>query len=207
MQSTPEPLVHVFHEEKQIGPYSLAAVREMLSAGGLSSAAMAWREGMADWQPIEQFLAAHPAPAVIPVSSGAVRPAVRSGPDYAAIAAASGKTKSEPSSLSRLIRSVIAGGVAALIGGAVWVAIAVGVGIQLGWLAWGIGAFCGWSVSRFGRGTGGLFQVIAVACSLLGIAIGKVGILLSGYVPVGFLDILWIILAVASAWKTAGGGD
>ncbi len=204
MQEPPGPSVHVFHEEKQLGPFPVAAVRDILSSGGLTSTAMVWQEGMADWQPIDAFLAAHPAATASPAKPVVRTAQPRPGPDYSAVLTA-GKEK-EPSDISRVLRSILAGGVAALVGGGVWVAIALGAGVQIGWLAWGVGALCGWAVSHFGRGHGVVFQLIAVACSLGGIALGKVGILLGGYWPFSLFDLLWVILAVASAWKTAGGG-
>lgn len=196
--------VHVFHEGNQIGPFPIDTVREMMQLGSLNSSASVWQDGMADWQPIEQFLAANPPSAV---GAPAMKPEVRmrAGPDFAGIAAA--KASSEPSDISRILRSLMAGGLAALVAGGAWLALALGLHVQIGWLAWGVGALCGWSVAHFGRGNGVVFQIIAVGFSLLGIAIGKVGIVLGGYWPFSLFDILWIILAVASAWKTAGGGD
>lgn len=200
--------IHIFQDEKQTGPFPLDAVHNMKRLGSVNDTAMVWHDGLTDWQPIGPFLAANQPSRPLSVAAPPFKAAAPAKPKAVwGPAQTSPAPKPEPSDVNRLMRSILAGGVAALISGAVWIGIAVGVGIQIGWLAWGIGWLCGLAVSNFGRGNGAVFQLIAVLCALAGIAIGKVGILLAGYMPFSLFDILWVILAVASAWKTAGGGD
>ena len=42
------------------GPYSLQQVHDMERAGGLGHDTLAWMTGQTDWQPLNDFLAAHP---------------------------------------------------------------------------------------------------------------------------------------------------
>ncbi len=203
--------LHVFQDEKQTGPFVLDAVHNMKRTGRLKENAMLWHEGLADWQPAEAFLAANPPSKAFtapPVAAPVARPAENKTQAAWIAAQAGAAPKSEPSDVSRVLRSVLAGGVAALIGGGIWAGIAILAHIQLGWLAWGIGWLCGLAVSKFGRGNGVVFQLIAVGCSLLGILIGKIGIAIGlGVLAIGLFDLLWVALAVWSAWKTSGGGD
>lgn len=189
--------LHVFQDQKQLGPFALDNLHEMLRLGSLNDTAFVWHEGLPDWQPIGPFLAANPAavPVAVPVP---LAPPIR----------AHVPRSSEPSDVGRLARAILAGGVACLIAAGLWAAIAIGLHVQLGILAWGVGVMCGFAVARFGRGNGVVFQVIAVGYSLLGIALGKLACVIGlGFLPLGLFDLLWIVFAVASAWKTAGGGS
>jgi hypothetical protein len=109
------------------------------------------------------------------------------------------------------LRATIAGGIAALIGGAVWAGIAIGIKSEIGYVAWGIGLMCGFAVSKLGRGHGTIFQAMAAIFSLLGIAIGKMGFVMAAgseysvMDTLGPVDIIFVLLAVASAWQMAGG--
>jgi hypothetical protein len=120
--------------------------------------------------------------------------------------------ESQLSDSARLVRATIAGGVAALIGGGVWAGLAIGTQREIGWVAWGIGVLCGFAVSKLGRGHGTIFQAMAAIFSLLGIAIGKMGFVMSVGSEIsimdtlGVVDIVFVVLAVASAWQMAGGG-
>ena len=203
--------LHVFQNEKQTGPFPLDTVHNMKRTGSLNDTAMLWHEGLADWQPIGAFLAANPSSRPVAAPPVAAPAAKRVDPKSQAawVAAQAGAApKSEPSDVSRIMRSILAGGVASLIGGGIWAGIAIVAHIQLGWLAWGVGWLCGLAVSKFGRGNGVVFQLIAVGFSLLGILIGKIGIAIGlGVLAIGLFDLLWVALAVWSAWKTSGGGD
>lgn len=133
-----------------------------------------------------------------------------------------------------LLPAMLGGLVAAGIGGAVWGAIAVWTGYEIGYVAWGVGLLCGLGVVMMSQGKRGiLLQIIAVVTSVLGIAIGKYGVfhhffqeslvqmengpalaaeytLFSGEMMqvfmaslpemVGGYDLLWIGLAVFTAW-------
>jgi hypothetical protein len=130
MQSPPDTPVYVFFEEKQSGPFPLRAVREMMGAGSLNASASVWHEGMPDWQPIEQYLAAHPEPARVPVA----RPLpTKTGPAWAEAQTGAGQAPAEPGALIRPKRRAIGaadikmGAIGAMVGGligmGIWYAI------------------------------------------------------------------------------------
>ncbi len=200
--------ISIYHNGQQLGPFPLDAVHNMVRLGSLPNEAMVWYEGAADWIPLPDFLQQYPLPAA-PVAAAA--PARMSTQQMlsAAQAPAGGGQLSDG---ARLVRATIAGGIAALIGGGVWAGLAIGLSIQLGYVAWGIGLLCGFAVSKLGRGHGTIFQIMAVACSLVGIGIGKFAFVLSAGGTIGdiglvfgLMDLLFIGLAVASAWQMAGG--
>lgn len=80
----------------------------------------------------------------------------------------------EQFSAGGLVPALVGGILGALVGGAVWAGIVVVTDYEVGFVAWGIGALCGFAVVMFTRGSKGFpLQVIAVVTSVLGIAIGK----------------------------------
>ena len=127
---------------------------------------------------------------------------------------------------------IVGGVLAALIGGLIWGYVVKLTGYEIGYMAWGIGVLCGFAVLLFAGGKKGLpLQIIAVLCSVLGIALGQYASFvfeLRAYgaehgmpqlaevpffsVPVFKLflsalkdlfspfQILWVVLAVGSAW-------
>lgn len=73
-----------------------------------------------------------------------------------------------------LVPAILGGVLAAVIGGAVWGAIVIYTGYEVGYVAWGIGLLCGMGVVMFAGGKKGMpLQLIAVVTSVLGIVIGK----------------------------------
>ena len=158
-----------------------------------------------------------------------------------AFSGAVGTIEDDEMTLDTLIPVVIGGGLAAVVGGAVWGLIVKVTGYEIGYVAWAVGVAAGFGVLLFARGRRGLaLQVIAVLASILGILIGKYFAffevlkqvatkdygaelaahlsMLSGKTIVLFFsmigsmsspyDILWVILAVASAWRIPKwGGD
>lgn len=75
---------------------------------------------------------------------------------------------------SALLPGLMMGVVAALVGGAVWGAIAYYAHYEVGYVAWGIGLLTGFAVVYGAGGRRGMpLQVSAVLCSVLGIALGK----------------------------------
>lgn len=128
-----------------------------------------------------------------------------------------------------LIPAVLGGLLGAIVGGAVWAAIVVGTGYEVGYIAVGVGFLCGWGVVFLSGGKRGpALQVIAVVCSLLGILIGKyaafyfllkqeLGAAADSLSPFGGevinmfsqnisvffggFDILWVIFAIGAAWR------
>ena len=77
--------IHVLRHGEPVGPFSEAEIHDQLSSGDLTPADYAWREGMADWQPLAEVvvLPTEPppvrAPAPEPPSAAAARP-VRTAP-------------------------------------------------------------------------------------------------------------------------------
>jgi hypothetical protein len=210
---------HIHSDGKQLGPFSIDAIKEMVKAGKISDTDLAWHEGAPDWVPLK----AVPAYLAVPISTGQT---MTGAVPVAAIETPTIQRAQDAS----LVLGIVGGTVAALIGGSIWAAIGIFLNIELGWLAIGIGAFCGIAVLKLSRGGTGLqFQMIAVLTSLLGIVVGKYGLffyyfdqgffsttgthasIFSGVAVrsfveilpemVGLFDALWVILAVTTAWK------
>ena len=51
-QAADEPAWHVVIDQEQVGPLSVAEVYERFNAGQLDGESYIWREGFADWQPL-----------------------------------------------------------------------------------------------------------------------------------------------------------
>lgn len=134
-----------------------------------------------------------------------------------------------------LMPALLGGFIAAIVSGAVWAAIAVWTGYEVGYVAIGVGLLCGLGVVMLSQGKRGLpLQIVAVAASVLGIVIGKYGtyqhvfqeslkamengaviaaefsLFSIGMIQlfmadlsnmVGGYDLLWIGLAVYTAWS------
>lgn len=112
---------------------------------------------------------------------------------------------------------------AAIIGGAIWAGIAIVSDYEIGIVAWAIGGLSGYLVYYLSKGEVAVsHQVIAVVGSLIGILLGKYFILgyyindsISGIfqgesislfvdnisVLFGGMDIIFVLLAVATAWQ------
>lgn len=141
--------------------------------------------------------------------------------------------KAERFTPANLVPGSLAGIAAALLGGGIWAAIVILTDYEVGFVAWGIGALCGFAVVLVSGGHKGVpLQTVAVLSSVIGILAGKyfafsymlqqfvereygadaaagvtllsqqtlaaftesIGDMLGGY------DILWVVLAVATAW-------
>lgn len=204
--------IHVHNNGQSLGPFPLAAFHEMVRLGSLPDTAVVWYEGAPDWVPLPTFLQQHPLPAAPAAAAAAVAPSptrpAAVTPQMLAAARAQTRGGQEISDVQRVMRAGVAGGASALIGGAVWAGIAIALSVELGYVAWGIGLLCGFAISKFGRGHGVVFQIMAVVCSLVGIGIGKIGFAMSaGFLSIRLFDLLFIGLAMVSAWRMAGGGD
>ncbi len=96
----------------------------------------------------------------------------------------------------------IAGGIAALIGAAAWVAVLATTGYELGYLAWGIGGFIGVvvAVAKPRRAQGG---IAAGTCAAVSLLVAKFASVLVAGIPVSDLlsayDLLWFGLAIVTA--------
>ncbi len=206
--------ISVYNNGQQLGPFPLDAVHNMVRLGSLPQTAHVWYEGAPDWIPLPTFLQQYPVPAAPAAPAG--MPMRSAGPSHAlpemmAAARAQGAEAGQISDGQRLLRATIAGGIAALIGGGVWAGLAIGTSSEIGYVAWGIGLLCGFAVSKLGRGNGTIFQAMAAIFSLVGIAIGKLGFVMSAgseftiMDTLGVVDIVFVVFAVASAWQMAGG--
>jgi hypothetical protein len=124
--------------------------------------------------------------------------------------------------------ALLAGLVAAVVGGVIWGYVVKLSDYEVGIVAWGIGLVVGVAVAGVSRGRGPVLQAIAVACALVGILLGKylsyaliaqeelesvgvdIGLFSSDMrsffredldFVFGWFDLLWIGLAVYTAWR------
>jgi hypothetical protein len=73
-----------------------------------------------------------------------------------------------------LVGSLLGGAVAAVVGAVVWAGIVIGTGYEVGYVAIGVGALCGFGTALGSRGqTGVMTGAIAVVFAILGICVGK----------------------------------
>ena len=90
------------------------------------------------------------------------------------------------SAASVYVPAILAGLAAAIAGGVVWGLIVKSTDYEVGFVAWGIGFIVAMAILFATRGQRGVpLQAIAIACALLGIAIGK------------YLSFAWVISDVA----------
>lgn len=68
--------IHVLRHGEPVGPFSEAEIHDQLSQGDLTPADYAWREGMADWQPLAEVVALPTEPPP-PRASAPLPPAAR----------------------------------------------------------------------------------------------------------------------------------
>jgi hypothetical protein len=73
----------------------------------------------------------------------------------------------------KLGAGIAAGAGAALLGAALWAAITVASGYQIGFMAIGIGFLVGWAVRSVGKGVDKTFGLAGAVLALLGCAIGN----------------------------------
>jgi len=108
------------------------------------------------------------APAVPAAQTSAAAPAATEIPEQVAAQAL------HPEIQTGILMPVVGGLASAIIGGGVWGALAVLTDREFGIIAWGMGALCAIAVLFMGKGRKGLaVQATAIACSLLGIVLGK----------------------------------
>lgn len=140
----------------------------------------------------------------------------------------SAKRKSSAASDGPGVVWVVSGGIAALIGAAIWAAIGYFTEREIGWIAWGVGGLVGFAVAAGSQGFAGPTTGIGAAVmSAFSILLGKFLIVrlvvanILGIQDLGFgdtfkvlfealhpLDALWLFLACGTAFKVgSGGGD
>lgn len=184
--------VHVHQQGNQIGPFTAEAVAEMVRLGTLGPDANVWHEGLADWIPVNQFLAQLPPP-----------------PPPAEPVMATTVSMEGPSELGVVLRALVCGLVVALVAGVLFGVIEAKLGDAtrgarriLGWLLAGLGWLVGFTVSRVSRGYDSWLLAGGAAAAALA------GLLLSVWVagtvggdggPTVFGSVIQIIIGTAIA--------
>ena len=69
----------VYRQEGNLGPFTLEELQAQVAAGVVFPADLAWHEGLAEWEPVTNFLPAAVLPPASPVVSRASSPAVDAG--------------------------------------------------------------------------------------------------------------------------------
>lgn len=70
--------------------------------------------------------------------------------------------------------AIIAGALAAIGGAGIWTAVVVVTDMEIGWIAWGVGALVGFVMSRVTQARSPQLAVTAALLAAVGLAIGKV---------------------------------
>jgi hypothetical protein len=114
----------------------------------------------------------------------------------------------------KMALSMVVGFVAALVGAGIWIALIMIAGIELGIIAWAIGAGIGFLIGQINKDGGSLSGMAAAGFALLAILLPKGLLVLLAMrmgIPAvgvfGLFDILWVFLAVSSAYKLAARQD
>ena len=82
--------VFIARGEEQHGPYSLEQAKDLLAKGVLLPGDYAYHEGLSDWTPLSEVIAAQPEPAA--PSSKAVSQTASAGPSLSAPSASASKS-------------------------------------------------------------------------------------------------------------------
>ena len=69
--------------------------------------------------------------------------------------------------------AIFAGITSALVGAAIWAAVTVITGYQIGWMAVGVGFLVGFAVKILGKGMSTPFGIVGAVCALFGCAVGN----------------------------------
>jgi hypothetical protein len=73
----------------------------------------------------------------------------------------------------RVIPAIVAGAVAAVVGGAVWAAIVAFANLEVGWVAWGIGLLVGVAMAAVTQTRGRGMAMLAAGLAAVGLVAGK----------------------------------
>jgi hypothetical protein len=97
--------------------------------------------------------------------------------------------------------AILGGAVAAVVGAAVWAAVTVATGWQIGFMAIGVGFLVGWTVRKMGQGIDQSFGIVGAVMSLFGCVLGNY-LSICGFIAqeygVGYFDVLGTV-----DWETA----
>lgn len=117
----------------------------------------------------------HPASNALPLMSTPTpdptsNPIVASAPAASIPAESAGEASAETGNLPL---GILAGGIAALIGAALWAIITVTTEYQIGFMAVGVGYLVGAAVGKFGHGQTNTFRIAGAALALAGCVLGN----------------------------------
>jgi len=93
--------IFIARGEEQLGPYPLERAKDLLAKGVLQASDYAYHEGLSDWAPLSEVIAALSAPAALP--SNVASPSPVAGPSHTATA------KPKPKSNAPLVIAIVAG--------------------------------------------------------------------------------------------------
>ena len=85
-----------------------------------------------------------------------------------------GETVTQNASTARLPLAALAGFVAALVGAALWAALAAATHFKIGFAAVGVGFLVGWAIRTVGQGHNSAYGYAGAALALLGCVVGDV---------------------------------
>jgi hypothetical protein len=91
---------------------------------------------------------------------------------------------------------ILAGSAAALVGALIWMGVTVMTGIQIGYVALGIGALVGFAVRWAGKGSTPVFGVVGAVATLIGCIVGQALAeieLAANASSVGFFQVLSVV--------------
>jgi hypothetical protein len=101
-----------------------------------------------------------------------------------------------------LLMGLIGGGVAMLVGAAIWGAITYFTEYQIGWMAIGVGFLVGIAIKFFGKGKSAMFGISGAVLALIGCVLGNL-IFYSGVIAreesVSFLEVFFALLISPAA--------
>jgi ribosomal protein S27E len=82
-----------------------------------------------------------------------------------------------------LLRGLIFGCIAAIVSAGAWALVGALTGMQIGWLAWGVGVLCGFAVAMGCEQTDDTQGIIAAGCAVGGIVLGKFMLMYFVFLP------------------------
>ena len=103
---------------------------------------------------------------------------------------------------SNLLMGLIGGGLAMLVGAAIWGAVTYFTEYQIGWMAIGVGFLVGIAVKFFGKGRTPVFGISSAVLALIGCALGNL-MFYSGIIAreegASFLEVFFFFLVTPAA--------
>lgn len=72
------------------------------------------------------------------------------------------------------LKPILAGGIAGVLGGAIWAVIVAVTDYEVGWVAWGVGGLVGWAMTKATQQRSTRLAMIAAGLAVLGLLCGKI---------------------------------